>query len=57
MYNLVDGQIEKENNGLNEVYRELEEETNIKKEDIELIHFMNLTYLKWNKNWKYIMVY
>ena len=57
MYNLVDGQIEKENNCLNEVYRELEEETNIKKEDIELIHFMNLTYLKWNKNLKYIMVY
>ena len=31
MYNLVDGQIEKENDGLNEVYRELKEETNIKK--------------------------
>lgn len=49
MYNLVGGKIEKENDGLNEAYRELEEETNIKKSDIELIHFMNLTYAKWNK--------
>lgn len=49
MYNLAGGKIEKENDGLNEAYRELEEETNIKKADIELIHFMNLTYTKWNK--------
>ena len=49
MYNLVGEKIEKENDGLNEAYRELEEETNIKKADIELIHFMNLTYTKWNK--------
>ena len=49
MYNLVVGKIEKENDGLNEAYRELEEETNIKKNDIDLIHFMNLTYTKWNK--------
>lgn len=49
MYNLIGGKIEKENEGLNEAYRELYEETNIKKEDIELIHFMNLTYVKWNK--------
>ena len=49
MYNLVGGKIEKENDGLNEAYRELEEETNIKKTDIELIHFMNLTYTKWDK--------
>ena len=49
MYNLVGGKIEKENEGLNEAYRELEEETNIRKEDVELIHFMNLTYVKWNK--------
>ena len=49
MYNLVGGKIEKENDGLNEAYRELEEETNIKKSNIELIHFMNLTYTKWNK--------
>ena len=49
MYNLVGWKIEKENDGLNEAYRELEEETNIKKKDIGLIHFMNLTYTKWNK--------
>ena len=49
MYNFVGGKIEKENDGLNEAYRELEEETNIKKEDIDLIHFMNLTYTKWDK--------
>lgn len=49
MYNLVGGKIEKENDGLNEAYRELEEETNIRKTDVELIHFMNLTYVKWNK--------
>ncbi len=49
MYNLVGGKIEKENDGLNEAYRELEEETNITKDDIDLIHFMNLTYTKWNK--------
>ena len=49
LYNLPGGKIEKENDGLNEAYRELEEETNIKKDDIELIHFMNLAYLKWSK--------
>ena len=50
MYNLVGGKIEKENDGLNEAYRELKEETNITKEDVKLIHFMNLTYVKWDKN-------
>lgn len=49
MYNLVGGKIEKENDGLNEAYRELYEETNIQKDDVDLIHFMNLTYVKWNK--------
>ena len=49
MYNLVGGKIEKENDGLNEAYRELEEETNIKKKDRDLIHFMNLSYTKWDK--------
>ena len=49
MYNLVGGKIEKENDGLNEAYRELVEETNIKKDDVELIHFMNLAYVKWDK--------
>ena len=49
MYNLVGGKIEKENDGLNEAYRELEEETNITKKDVSLVHFMHLTYSKWNK--------
>ena len=49
MYNLVGGKIEKENDGLNEAYRELQEETNIKKEDIELKHFMNIEYISFDK--------
>ncbi len=49
MYNFVGGKIEKENEGLNEAYRELEEETNIKKTDVQLVYFMNLSYIKWNK--------
>ena len=49
MYNLVGGKIEKENDGLNEAYRELAEETNIQRDDVDLIYFMNLAYVKWNK--------
>ena len=49
MYNLVGGKIEKENDGLNEAYRELNEETNIRKDDINLIHFMNIEYRAMNK--------
>ncbi len=49
MYNLVGGKIEKENGGLNEAYRELKEETNICKDDINLEHFMNMVYVKWDK--------
>ena len=49
MYNLVGGKIEKENDGLNEAYRELYEETNISKDDVTLTHFMNITYVKWEK--------
>ena len=49
MYNLVGGKIEKANDGLNEAYRELYEETHISKEDVDLIHFMNLSYIKWGK--------
>lgn len=47
-YNLIGGKIEKENDGLNEAYRELLEETNIKKSDVDLIHFMNFAYITWN---------
>lgn len=48
MYNLVGGKLE-DNNSLEEAYRELFEETNISSLDIELIHFMNFTYVKWGK--------
>ena len=50
MYNLVGGKIEKEKNGLNEAYRELVEETNISKNDVELKHFMNIEYVSFNKS-------
>ena len=50
MLNLVGGKIEKENDGLNEVYRELKEETNIKNSDISLVHFMNIEYITFNKS-------
>ena len=49
MYNLVGGKIEKANDGLNEAYRELIEETGITKEDIKLNHFMNIEYFTFNK--------
>ena len=45
MYNLVGGKIEKENNGLDEAYRELIEETAITKNDINLKYFMNIEYV------------
>ena len=50
MYNLVGGKIEKENDGLNEAYRELQEETNINKNDVSLKHFMNIEYISFNKS-------
>ena len=50
MYNLVGGKIEKENDGLNEAYRELFEETNISKNNVELKHFMNIEYVSFNKS-------
>ena len=50
MYNLVGGKIEKENDGLNEAYRELVEETNISRNDVELKHFMNIEYVSFNKS-------
>ncbi len=49
MYNLVGGKIEKENDGLNEAYRELKEETNISRNDVSLKHFMNIEYISFNK--------
>ena len=49
-YNFVGGKIEKENDGLNEAYRELFEETGITKSDTCLTHFMNLSYIQHNIN-------
>lgn len=49
MFNLAGGKIERENDGLNEAYRELNEETNITSEDISLIHFMNIEYVVFDK--------
>lgn len=49
MYNLIGGKIEKPKDGLNEAYRELQEETNICKNDVELNYFMNIAYIKWDK--------
>ena len=49
MFNLVGWKIERENDGLNEAYRELNEETNITSEDISLIHFMNIEYVVFDK--------
>ena len=49
MYNFVGGKIEKENDGLNEAYRELYEETGISKDYTKLTYFMNLSYIKWGK--------
>ena len=45
MYNLVGGKIEKENDGLRELY----EETNISKSDVRLEYFMNIEYVVFDK--------
>lgn len=50
MHNLVGGKIEKDNDGLNEAYRELVEETGITDKDISLVHFMNFEYTIFNKS-------
>ena len=50
MYNLIGGKIEKEDDGLNEAYRELFEETSITENDVSLIHFMNIDYFAFNKS-------
>lgn len=43
-YNLVGGKIEPGEDGFDAAYRELEEETGISMEDIELSHMMDFTY-------------
>ena len=50
MLNLVGGKIDKENDDLNETYRELREETSINCDDISLIHFMNIKYISFGKS-------
>ena len=50
MLNLVGGKIEKENDSLNEACRELREETNIYRDDVSLIHFMNIEYITFGKS-------
>lgn len=47
--NLVGGKIEKDDDNLNEAYRELQEETGITKEDIDLVYFMTCNYHTLNK--------
>lgn len=49
MLNLVGGKIDGENDGVNEAYRELKEETNISDADISLVHFMNIEYITFDK--------
>lgn len=44
LYNLVGGKIESSEDGLSAAYRELEEETGIRKADIILTHLMDFTY-------------
>lgn len=47
--NLVGGKIEKDDDNLNESYRELQEETGITKDDIDLVYFMTCNYHTLNK--------
>ena len=47
--NLVGGKIENDDDNLNEAYRELQEETGITKDDIDLVYFMTCNYHTLNK--------
>ena len=44
LYNFVGGKIEPKKDGFISAYRELEEETGISKEQIQLFHMMDFTY-------------
>lgn len=44
LFNLVGGKVESGENSLDSAYRELEEETGIKREDIVLTNLMNIEY-------------
>ena len=50
LYNFVGGKIEENENNNEAAYRELFEETGISKNDIELDHFMDLNYFKYENN-------
>lgn len=50
MYNFVGGKVEERESNDCAAYRELFEETGISKEDIELDHFMDLNYFKYENN-------
>ena len=50
LYNFVGGQVEPGEDNDSAAYRELFEETGISKDDIELDHFMDLNYFKYENN-------
>ena len=50
MYNFVGGKVEEGETNEEAAYRELFEETGISKDDIELDHFMDLNYYKYENN-------
>ena len=49
-YNFVGGKVEENESNDNAAYRELFEETGISNQDIELEHFMDLNYFKYENN-------
>ena len=50
LYNFVGGKVEDGETNDEAAYRELFEETGIRKDDIELDHFMDLNYFKYENN-------
>lgn len=50
LYNFVGGQVEPGEDNYTAAYRELFEETGVSKNDIELDHFMDLNYFKYENN-------
>ena len=50
LYNFVGGKVEENESNDNAAYRELFEETGISNQDIELEHFMDLNYFKYENN-------
>ena len=50
LYNFVGGKVEENESNDDAAYRELFEETGITREDIELDHFMDINYFKYENN-------